>query len=119
MTPAPYGTPTRELLDRVRTSLPAGHVREVRMFGVIAVMIDDAMAVAAHNDGSLLVRIDPAEDASLLNRPHASRADMGKGRSMGEGWIRVDASALRTDAALSAWLQAATRYLDRRKTALT
>ena len=119
MTAAPDGSPTRELLDRVRTSLPAGHVREVRMFGVIAIMVDDVMAVAAHNDGSLLVRVDPAEDASLLNSPYAFRAEMGKGRSMGEGWIRVDPRALRTDAALSNWLQAATRYLDRRNTAPT
>ncbi len=33
---------------------------------------------------------------------------------MGEGWIRVDAKALRTDAALGEWLQAATSHLDRR-----
>lgn len=84
------------------------------MFGVTAIMVDDAMAVAVHQDGSLLVRVDPAEDASRLESPDASRAEMGTGRSMGEGWIRVDAKALRTDAALGEWLQAATSHLDRR-----
>lgn len=44
---------------------------------------------------------------------------MGKGRSTAEGWICFDAEDLRTNAALSAWLQAASRYLDRRKTPLT
>ncbi len=49
------------------------------MFGVIAIMVDDAMAVAVHKDGSLLVHVDPAEDASLLQSPDASRAEMGAG----------------------------------------
>ena len=114
MTPVPPGEPTRELTDRIRASLPGRDLREVRMFGVRAIMVDDAMAVAVHQDGSLLVRVDPAEDASLLESPDASRAEMGTGRSMGEGWIRVDAKALRTDAALGEWLQAATSHLDRR-----
>jgi TfoX/Sxy family transcriptional regulator of competence genes len=115
MNPVLAGDPARELVDRVRTLLPGRPVREVRMFGALAVMVDDAMAVAAHKDGSLLVRVDPAEDARLLDSPGASRAEMGAGRSMGEGWIRVEASALRDDAALVGWLQAATRYLGQRK----
>ena len=94
-----------QLIERVRTLLPDDHAREVRMFGVTAIMVDDAMAVAVHKDGSLLVRVDPAEDAALLNNPHASRAQMGTGRSMGEGWIRVDAKAVRGEAALAEWLR--------------
>ena len=84
------------------------------MFGVLALMVDGAMAVAAHKDGSLLVRVDPAEDARLLENPEASRAEMGAGRSMGEGWIRVEAKALHSNPALSGWLEPATRYLARR-----
>jgi TfoX/Sxy family transcriptional regulator of competence genes len=114
MTTVPPGESTRELINRIRTVLPDEQLREVRMFGVTAIMVDNAMAVAVHPDGGLLVRVDPAEDAALLENPQVSRAEMGSGRSMGEGWIRVDAKALRTDAALSKWLQAATRYLDRR-----
>lgn len=85
------------------------------MFGTIALMVDDAMAVAVRKDGSLLVRVDPAEDSLLLEDPDVSRAEMGNGRSMGEGWIRVEAKALGTDAALTSWLEAATRHLERRK----
>lgn len=84
------------------------------MFGAIAVMIDDAMAVAVHKDGSLLVRVNPAEDSQLLENPHASRAKMGTGRSMGKGWIHVEAEALRGDQGLSDWLGCATRHLSRR-----
>jgi len=87
------------------------------MFGVLALMVDGAKAVAAHKDGSLLVRVDPAEDARLLENPEASRAEMGAGRSMGKGWIRVEATALRTNAALTGWLDAATRNLGQRKPA--
>lgn len=115
MTPVPTGDQARELLERIRALLPGGHVREVRMFGAIAVMVDDAMAVAVHKDGSLLVRVGPAEDASLLEHPDASRAQMGAGRSMGEGWIRVEANALRSDAALTGWLAASSRYLAHRQ----
>jgi hypothetical protein len=69
------------------------------------------MAVAAHRDGSLLLRVDPAEDAALLERPHARRAEMGTGRSMGAGWIRVGASAVETDEGLRDWLQPVIRFL--------
>ncbi len=87
------------------------------MFGVLALMVDGAMAVAAHRDGSLLVRVDPTEDAQLLQNAEASRAEMGPGRSMGEGWIRVEATALRGDTALVGWLEAATRNLAQSKPA--
>jgi TfoX/Sxy family transcriptional regulator of competence genes len=108
------GDPTRELLDRIRSLLPDDHLREVRMFGVTAVMVNDAMAVAVGKDGRLLVRVDPAEDAALLAKPGTSRAEMGTGRSMGEGWIRVDADAVRSPTSLADWVQAATRFLDRK-----
>ena len=105
----------RLLVDRVRALLPGRNLREVRMFGAIAVMVDDAMAVAVHKDGSLLVRVDPADDARLLQEPGASRAEMGAGRSMGEGWIRVETTALTSDPALDDWVGVATDYLGRRK----
>jgi len=115
MTPTSAADPSRELIDRIRLLLPDQQPREVRMFGVLALMVEDSMAVAAHKDGSLLVRVDPAEDAELLRKPDASRAEMGTGRSMGEGWIRVEARALRDDTSLVGWLEAATRYLAQRK----
>lgn len=75
----------RELLDRIHPLLAGRRSREIVMFGAVAVMADDAMAVAVHQDGGLLVRVDPADDARLLASPHASRAQIGAGRSMGEG----------------------------------
>jgi hypothetical protein len=73
MTP-PARDSSRALIDRISSLLPDRQLREVRMFGVLALMVDGAMAVAAHEDGSLLVRVDPAEDARLLEtRRHPAR----------------------------------------------
>lgn len=83
---------SRALMDRISSLLPDQQLREVRMFGVLALMVDGAMAVAAHKDGSLLVRVAATDDARLLKAPGASRAQMGAGRSMGEGWLRVEAT---------------------------
>lgn len=81
------------------------------MFGVRALMVAGAMVVAAHKDGSLLVRVDPAEDPALVEQPGAARAEMGNGRSMGTGWIRVQSAALQDDRALTGWVEAALRHL--------
>jgi hypothetical protein len=43
MTPVHSGGHARKLLDRVRAWLPSEHVREVRMLGTIAVMVDDVI----------------------------------------------------------------------------
>jgi TfoX/Sxy family transcriptional regulator of competence genes len=104
---------TRELLDRIRASLPDLPVREVRMFGGVAVMLDDGMVVGVQKDGGLLVRVDPAEDQALLERPHASRAEMGAGRSMGAGWLSIAAEALESDEILDDWVRIAVAYRQR------
>lgn len=115
MTSAPVSVEARDLLDRIQALLSSDRaVREVRMFGAVAVMIDDSMAVAVHQDGGLLVRVDPAEDACLLEHAHACRAEMGAGRSMGPGWIRVDAPGLQEDNGLRDWVTCATRFLSAR-----
>jgi TfoX/Sxy family transcriptional regulator of competence genes len=97
----------RQLLDEIRALITEGRIREIPMFGAVAVMVDDAMAVAVNKDGSLLVRVDPSEDEALLLEADATRAEMGKGREMGPGWLRVD---LRGDSSrLEHWVTAALR----------
>ncbi len=113
MSPLPPEESIRDLIDRVQALLPDHQRREVRMFGVTAIMVDNVMALAVHPDGSLLVRVDPADDAALLRHPSASRAEMGTGRSMGEGWIRVHAEGGFSEADLARWVRAATVNLAR------
>ena len=101
-------TAEESLVDRVRAALAQEpDVREVRMFGGLSFMVRGAMLVAARGDQSLLVRVDPDRSAELLTCPGAARAEMGAGRDMGPGWIRVDGAALTDDDALAFWLGAA------------
>ena len=99
--------PVEVLSARIRAALGSGHVREVRMFGANCFLVDGAMAVAARNDGSLLVHVAPETGAASLHDPHVARAEMGAGRSMGPGWSRVDPAALTEDAAIHGWIAAA------------
>jgi TfoX/Sxy family transcriptional regulator of competence genes len=101
-----------ELADRVRSALSdRGHVREVTMFGGLAFMVDERMVVCVSGGGSdLLVRVAPERDAELVERPGARRAEMGKDRSMGEGWISVDEQALASDDDLQSWMDVALEF---------
>ncbi len=96
-----------ELAERVRCSLSRdGCTREVKMFGGLAFMKDDRMVVCISRDGGLLARIAPDRDAELVGRPGARRAEMGKGRSMGTGWIAVDRRQLESEEDLQFWMRA-------------
>lgn len=78
------------------------------MFGGLAVMVGDRMVVClSSGGGGLLVRVAPDRDAELVTRPGARRAEMGKGRSMGQGWIAVDESAVESDHDLRHWIDVA------------
>lgn len=76
------------------------------MFGADCFMVDGAIAVAAHKDGTLLVHVDRIADPEHLQKPHASRAEMGAGRSMGPGWIRVAPEGVARDEDLGDWIAA-------------
>jgi TfoX/Sxy family transcriptional regulator of competence genes len=92
-----------DLANRIRelVLLELG-VSEQRMFGGLAFLIDGNMSVSASGQGGLLVRVDPAETDRLLSAPHAHPFEM-RGRVM-QGWLRVDAEALRTKRQLERWV---------------
>lgn len=98
-----------ELADRIRELLgdEAG-LRERRMFGGLAFLVNGNMAVSASTHGGLLLHIDPAHAADLVEEPHVRRAEM-RGRIM-NGWLRVDADLLRTDEDLSRWVARGVTY---------
>jgi TfoX/Sxy family transcriptional regulator of competence genes len=95
-----------ELADRVRSSLRDQEtVREVKMFGGLAFIVNEKMvACVSSGGGALLVRVAQDHDAEYLERPGARRAEMGRGRSMGEGWITIDEDALADDGDLRFWI---------------
>jgi TfoX/Sxy family transcriptional regulator of competence genes len=98
-----------ELANRVREIVQGERgLREKRMFGGLAFLIDGNMAVSASSQGGLLLRIDPAHSDSLISAPHARRFEM-RGREM-DGWLRVDVQALETDAELRRWVSYGVSY---------
>ena len=74
---------------------------EKKMFGGLAFLVEGNMAVAASGQGGLLVRIDPAESAELVETTPAVEMEM-RGRSMA-GWLRLDSADVE-DEELSAWV---------------
>jgi TfoX/Sxy family transcriptional regulator of competence genes len=97
------------LANRLRELLrgEAG-LSEKRMFGGLAFLINGNMAVSASGQGGLLLRVDPAETAALVARPHASRFAM-RGREM-DGWLRVDPDGLGTKRQLEQWARTGVAY---------
>ncbi|MGH3586667.1 MAG: TfoX/Sxy family protein [Pseudonocardia sp.] len=92
------------LAERIRDLLHgASDVREQRMFGGLAFLLGDTMAICASREGGVLVRVDPAEREHLLATTAAFPAVMG-GRTM-RGFVRVVADDVRTEEQLAAWME--------------
>lgn len=91
-----------ELAARLRALL-AGEpgLREARLFGGIAFLVDGHLAVAASGQGGLMVRVDPADTASLVDGEGVTRMEM-RGRAM-DGWLRVTADVVADDDELARW----------------
>jgi hypothetical protein len=75
---------------------------EKKMFGGLAFLVNGNMAVAASGQGGLLVRVDSAESADLVDRTPATEMEM-RGRHMA-GWLRLDSTDVEADNELSAWV---------------
>jgi hypothetical protein len=98
-----------ELADRIRAVVGGEPgLTEKAMFGGLAFMIGGNMAVAASGQGGLLLRVDPAQTGSLVDPPAVDRFEM-RGRQM-DGWLRVDAAAVESEADLRSWVAHGVRY---------
>ncbi|MBV8159621.1 MAG: TfoX/Sxy family protein [Acidimicrobiia bacterium] len=97
------------LAARLREEL-AGEagVTEQKMFGGLAFLVGGNMAVAASGQGGLLVRADPATSEKLVATGKARPMEM-RGREM-DGWLRVDAAAVRTRRDLVRWIKVGTAH---------
>jgi hypothetical protein len=98
-----------ELATRIRDAV-AGEpgLTEKAMFGGLAFLIHGHMAVSASGQGGMLLRVDPAQTESLVAEPHVRRFEM-RGREM-DGWLRVDAEAIRTEKELRRWTRHGVDY---------
>jgi TfoX/Sxy family transcriptional regulator of competence genes len=96
------------LATRVR-DLVAGEdgLAEKKMFGGLAMLLHGNMAVGVHGD-ALIVRADPADQATLLAEPGARMFDM-TGRPM-KGWLTVDPEGFTEDDDLRRWVARGIAY---------
>jgi TfoX/Sxy family transcriptional regulator of competence genes len=95
------------LAERIRDLLPPRvKVTEKKMFGGLAFLIGGNMAIAASGQGGLLVRCDPEGSNALVSKTKAYPMEM-RGREM-QGWLRVDAEAVRTKRQLAKWVDVGT-----------
>lgn len=74
-------------------------VTERKMFGGLGFMFNGNMGVAAASEGSLMVRVDPADGAALVERDGYAPMQM-RGREM-TGWLLVAPEALAEDEQLA------------------
>lgn len=103
--------PQTALIERLRGLLADEHVlREVSMFGGKSFMVNEKLTVSAQKDGGLLVRVAADQHKQLLAQSGAAQAEMGAGRDMGPGWIKVAAEAISHDESLSHWVGVALEY---------
>jgi hypothetical protein len=102
----PYDEELAERIRRLMTGEPG--LTEQKMFGGLAFLVGGNMAVAASGQGGILVRVKPAESDDLVATTEARLFEM-RGRSM-QGWLRVDAEHVGTDAELARWVERGTAY---------
>lgn len=100
----------KELADRVREALSGeGAVREVKMFGSLAFMVNEKMAATANPDGRLMLRCDPDKADELLERDGADWPEM-HGKPMTKGWIVVADYGIESDESFDFWITQALDY---------
>lgn len=97
------------LAGRLRALLPQERLRERRMFGGIAFMLDGAMLCCASKSG-VMFRVGKAAEPEALSRPFAQPC-LGTGRLM-PGFIMVAAEGLDADPTLTDWVRLAQAYVE-------
>lgn len=98
-----------ELAARIRdVVLGEPGLSEKKMFGGLAFLVGGHLAVAASNEGGLLVRADPARCDELLAEPHTDPFVM-RGRRM-SGWLRVLPAGVANDTYLERWTEIGVSY---------
>ena len=97
------------LADRLRELLAdEPDLTEQKMFGGLGFLIGGNMAVAASSQGGLLVRVDPADGPKLAAKTGVQPMEM-RGRTM-QGWLRVEADAVKTKRQLTTWVERGRSY---------
>ena len=98
------------LAERIRSVLGGRpDVSERKMFGGIAFMVADRMAVGVIDD-DLMVRVGPDAHDEALAQPHTRPMDF-TGRPP-RGMVYVAPAGITTDSDLARWVQAGAEYAE-------
>lgn len=98
-----------ELADRAREILSGEpEVVEKRMFGGLGFMVAGNLALSVGSSGGLMLRVDPADRASLDEDPRVRPFEMS-GRTM-KNWRYVHVDASVDDAELQRWIRYGVSY---------
>ncbi|MEU4316664.1 TfoX/Sxy family protein [Nocardia sp. NPDC024068] len=98
-----------ELAERVRDTVePGPDISERKMFGGLAFLFGGNMGVAVSREGGLMVRMDPAAAADLVDDRTVTPMVM-QGREL-DGWLRITAEAVAGDRELDTWVGRGARF---------
>jgi TfoX/Sxy family transcriptional regulator of competence genes len=98
------------LAERIRALLGEHPgLREQKMFGGIAFMVDGKMCVGIVGD-DLMARVGPDAYQTALAQKHAREMDF-TGRPM-KGFVFVDSQGIKTKAALERWVDLALEFAE-------
>ena len=93
----------KELAERIRRVVhDVPGLAEKRIFGGLAFLVNGHLAASASSQGGILLRVDPADTATLTEHPDVTRFRM-RGREM-DGWLHVGTGAVDTEESLRSWL---------------
>ena len=97
------------LAERIRAAI-AKHagVRERKMFGGLAFMLNGNFAVSAYKDGGVMIRCS-GEDWQALCSEDGAKPMLRKGAPV-SGWVLITAEAVRDKASLSKWVRRGLAY---------
>jgi TfoX/Sxy family transcriptional regulator of competence genes len=95
------------ILERLTAALAREKVEARRMFSGTGFMRKGNLLIGTHKDG-LIVRVGKDASAAAARKAGASVMVMN-GKAM-EGWIIVEGSAVKTEASLRSWIDAALAF---------
>ena len=96
------------LADRVRDALASpGTLKEKKMFGGLAFLLDGNMCCGVHRD-NLMLRLGVAGAEAALTEPGVEPMNF-TGRPM-RGWVTIPVTELASDVDLAEWVRKAERF---------
>ena len=97
------------LAERLRAAITKDtRVRERKMFGGLAFLLDGNFAISAYKDGGLMIRCS-GEDWQAFCSEDGARPMLRKGAPV-SGWVRIAADAVRDEAPFCEWVRRGLAY---------